>query len=122
MALNAIARSRLSEEERGGETLTSGPHGAVREGGGGRAPTGRPYCTARGGRGRVRGLTAAEWAAPPGATGPRARCERGVGCWATNGPRPGVSAGKKLGQGLGLGQIWCRGKNKKKTPFNFSEL
>ena len=36
---------------RKGETLTSGPHGAVREGGGGRAPTGGPYRAARGGKG-----------------------------------------------------------------------
>ena len=52
---------------RKGETLTSGPHGAVREGGGGRAPTGGPYRAARGREGGgARRLTAAERASSLG--------------------------------------------------------
>ena len=89
MALNAITRSRLSEEERG-ETLTSGPHGTVREGGGGRALIGRAYYAARGGEGES---TRADRGGAGRATGPRAHYGRGA-----RGER-----GEKLGQGLGLG-------------------
>ena len=63
----------------------------MREGGGGRAPTGRAYRAARWREGE--GARAGRGGAGH-ATGPRAHCGRGLGGWAANGPRPGVSAGK----------------------------
>jgi len=102
-----------------GEALTSGPHGAAREKGEGRAPTSGPYRAVRGGRGRARGLSAAERAAPLGRVRvvgegrrvgpprPKARGERGV----------------ELGQGFwGWARFGEGDINKRKTLLYFSEL
>ena len=83
-----------------GEALTSGPHGAAREKGEGRAPTGGPHCAVRGGRGRARGLSAAERAAPLG----RVRVAGGSEVLGRQRSKARGERGFKPGQGLGLGQ------------------
>jgi len=67
----------MAQRGRKGETLTGRPHGAAREGGSGRAPTGGPYCVERG--------------------------EKGEGRWAANSPRPGAEREGGIGRGLDLG-------------------
>ena len=64
--MNAHSCVPGSVEKKGGKTLTCGPHGAARERGGKRAPTGGPYCAVRGGKGGGARAVRAERAAPLG--------------------------------------------------------
>ena len=87
MALNAAARSRLSEEEKG-DADERAPRRSERERG--RECADR-RALLRSERGKGEGARAVCGGAGR-ATELRARRGRGAGSWAPNGPRPGVSA------------------------------
>jgi len=117
MAFNAAARSWLSKEERGGADKRT-PRCSERERGRESAHRRALLHSERGKGGGARGLSAQ--------SGPRhwAACasRAGVGCWADNGPRPGVSAGLSQARVWGWAKIGEGYKDKRKTLLYFPEL
>ena len=74
-------------------------------------PTGGPYRVARGEKGEgAPGLTAVERAAPLGRVRAAGEGECRGGELGRQRPKARGERGEKLGQGLGLVQIWCRGQ------------
>ena len=92
-------RALPAQRGRKGETLTSGPHGAVREEGGSERRQAGPTAQREGKRGKGARLTAAERAAPLG----HVRAAGKGGKLGHQRPKARGERGEALVQGVGLG-------------------